>query len=156
MDWTGGDHHVKWNKPDSERQIARFLSVWNLDLKTKEQKRHEGKKRDELGLEEDQWEKGRGQDSVCMIEAHSMKVWKCHSEMRVLPYSICKHFVDTRMWFSFVFGGSGLKASHLQSRCSTAWATPPVHFVPVILEICLGCPRTTILSQVTRIIGMSH
>jgi hypothetical protein len=33
MDGTG-DHHVKWNKPDWERQILHVLShMWNLDLR---------------------------------------------------------------------------------------------------------------------------
>jgi hypothetical protein len=33
MDGTG-DHHVKQNKPDSERQIPHvFSNMWNLDLK---------------------------------------------------------------------------------------------------------------------------
>jgi hypothetical protein len=53
----------------------------------------------------------------------------------------------------------------LQSRCSTAWTTPQVHFVLVILEIgvlwtiCLSWPGTLILpisaSQVARI-TVSH
>jgi hypothetical protein len=53
------------------------------------------------------------------------------------------------------------KASHLQSRwsqrrSSTAWATPPVHFIPFFcfyflffwrwgLSICLGWPWTIVL-----------
>jgi hypothetical protein len=29
-----GNHYVKWNKPDSERQISHIFShMWNLDLK---------------------------------------------------------------------------------------------------------------------------
>jgi hypothetical protein len=33
MDGTG-NHHVKWSKPDWERQILHVLShMWNLDLK---------------------------------------------------------------------------------------------------------------------------
>jgi hypothetical protein len=70
--------------------------------------------------------------------------------------------------FSFLLVGLGfeLRALHLQSRCSTAWATPPVHFALVILEmgvpwtICPGWPWTVILpistSQVARITGVSH
>jgi hypothetical protein len=27
------DHHIKWNKPDSERQISHiFAQMWNLDI----------------------------------------------------------------------------------------------------------------------------
>jgi hypothetical protein len=35
-------------------------------------------------------------------------------------------FSFVRLWFE-------LRASHLQSRCSTSRATPPVHFVLVII-----------------------
>jgi hypothetical protein len=56
-----------------------------------------------------------------------------------------------------------LRASYLQSRCTTVWATPPVHFAHVILEmgvLWVIWPWTTILlssaSQLARIIGMSH
>jgi hypothetical protein len=34
-----------------------------------------------------------------------------------------------------VWLGFELKVSSLQSRCSTSWATPPVHFALIILEI---------------------
>jgi hypothetical protein len=61
--------------------------------------------------------------------------------------------------------GFELRASHLQSRCFPAWATPPVHFALISMEmevswtICLGWPRPEILlisaSQVAKIIGMS-
>jgi hypothetical protein len=53
--------------------------------------------------------------------------------------------------FDFFFlDGTGLElwTSCLQSRCSIAWATPPVHFALVILEIST--------SQVARMTGMSH
>jgi hypothetical protein len=60
---------------------------------------------------------------------------------------------------------SGLN-SHLQSRHSTAWATLPIHFALVILEMgvyqnyLLGWPWTMILqvspSQVIKIIGVSY
>jgi hypothetical protein len=53
-----------------------------------------------------------------------------------------------------------------QSRRSTAWATPPVHFALSVFEhtvswiICLGWPPTVILlisvSRVTSITGVSH
>jgi hypothetical protein len=62
--------------------------------------------------------------------------------------------------------GFELGASYLQSRCSMTWATPPVYFALIILEIGIsqtispGCPQTTILPfsafQVARIIGMNH
>jgi hypothetical protein len=70
--------------------------------------------------------------------------------------------------FCFCFEGLGfeLRASRLQSRCCTTWATPPVHFALVLLEmgvswtIFLGWPQTEILpilaSQVARITGVSH
>jgi hypothetical protein len=53
-----------------------------------------------------------------------------------------------------------LRASQLQRRCSTAWATP-VHFALDILQIiCPSWPWTTILlisaSQVARITGVCH
>jgi hypothetical protein len=71
------------------------------------------------------------------------------------------------VFFFFCLGlGFELRASQLQSRCSTAGATPPVRFALVILEmrvsrtICLSWPRTIILpisaSQVARITGVSH
>jgi hypothetical protein len=59
-----------------------------------------------------------------------------------------------------------LRALQLQSRYSTTYTTPPVHFALVILEmgvsgtIYLGWPQTSILpisaSQVASITGMSH
>jgi hypothetical protein len=67
---------------------------------------------------------------------------------------------------SFFLGGRvRLRALHLQSRGSTAWATPPVHFALVFGDgvtqtICSGCPQTMILSisasQIAWITGMSH
>jgi hypothetical protein len=75
-----------------------------------------------------------------------------------------------RVFIFYCFGGAGLgfelMASCLQSRCSTSWATHPVHFALVILEMgispitCLGWPRTSIIlilaSQVARIAGVSQ
>jgi hypothetical protein len=62
-------------------------------------------------------------------------------------YSLHRNFC-----FSFLMGlGFELSALHLQGRCPTAGATPPVHFGLAILEmwfsqtICLGWPRTMIL-----------
>jgi hypothetical protein len=62
--------------------------------------------------------------------------------------------------------GFELRALSLQSRHSTAWATPPVHFALVILKMgsCElfppGWPQITILlisaSQVAKIAGRSH
>jgi hypothetical protein len=49
-------------------------------------------------------------------------------------------------FFLFLVGlGFELRASHLQSSCSTASATPPVHFALVILEMGLvnSLPRLT-------------
>jgi hypothetical protein len=70
-----------------------------------------------------------------------------------------------RAFFNLVGMGFELRALSLQSR-STIWATPPVHFALVILEmgvlqtICLDWPWTVILlisaSQVARITGVSH
>jgi hypothetical protein len=70
-------------------------------------------------------------------------------------------------WFFFLMGlGFEIRDWCLQSRCFTTWATPPVHFGLVILElgvswtVCLSDPQTLILpisaSQVARIIGISH
>jgi hypothetical protein len=53
MDGTG-DYHVKWNKPDSERQIFHVLSYkQNPDLK---QKRQESKRGTIWEKEGEQWE----------------------------------------------------------------------------------------------------
>jgi hypothetical protein len=68
--------------------------------------------------------------------------------------------------FWFLVGlGLELEASPLQSRHTTAWTMPPVHFALVILEmgvlqtICFGWPSVVILlisvSQLVRIIGTS-
>jgi hypothetical protein len=74
----------------------------------------------------------------------------------------------TVLFFGFFFWcswGFELRTPHLQSRCSTASATPPVHFALVIFEIgsgtiCPGWPRTMILlicaSEVVRITGVSQ
>jgi hypothetical protein len=63
MDGTG-DHRVKLNKPDSERQIVHvFYHKWNLDLKQQQQKGHEIK----LGLFEGREEPlvvGEGEERV--------------------------------------------------------------------------------------------
>jgi hypothetical protein len=53
-----------------------------------------------------------------------------------------------------------LKSLHLQSRCSTAWATTPVHFALVILEkgvsqtICLGWPQILTLPISVSQVGL--
>jgi hypothetical protein len=62
--------------------------------------------------------------------------------------------------------GLGFELRALQSRCSTAWTTPSVHFPLVNLKtdvsqtLCSGWPQTAILlisaSQVARIIDVSH
>jgi hypothetical protein len=71
---------------------------------------------------------------------------------------------DPVEWVSSFLVGLVFKLS-LQSGCSITWATPPVHFALVILEmrvlwtICLGWPQTVIFlntaSQVARISAMS-
>jgi hypothetical protein len=71
--------------------------------------------------------------------------------------------------FFFLVGwetGVELRILHLHSRCSTIWATPPVHFALVILEmgvswtVCSYWPQTMILlisfSQGARITDVSH
>jgi hypothetical protein len=70
--------------------------------------------------------------------------------------------------FCLVLVGLGfeLRALSLQSRCFTTWATPPVHFALVILEmgvLSTSCPswlQTTILpisdSQIAKITGVSY
>jgi hypothetical protein len=55
---------------------------------------------------------------------------------------------------------------HFQSRCSTTWVIPPVHFALVIFgdrvswTICPGWPQTSVLltsvSQVAGITSVSH
>jgi hypothetical protein len=64
--------------------------------------------------------------------------------------------------------GLGFKfmISCLQNRCSTAWATPPVHFILVILEmeflanylprLALNHDPPDLSLLVARIIGMSY
>jgi hypothetical protein len=75
--------------------------------------------------------------------------------------------LSTDLLLFYVGLGFELRVSHLQCRCSTAWATPPVYFALVILEIgscelTIGqtWPLTTILlisaSQVVRSTGVSH
>jgi hypothetical protein len=68
-------------------------------------------------------------------------------------------------FFFLVIVGFKLGAMCLQSRHSTTWAKPPVHFALITLEmwvwtICLGWPVTEIFlisaSQVARITEMSH
>jgi hypothetical protein len=80
----------------------------------------------------------------------------------------CVGFTYVWLFCLFFLVGLGfeLRASHLQSRHTISWATPPVHFALIILEmgvswtICPGWPRTEILPistyQVTRITGVSH
>jgi hypothetical protein len=69
--------------------------------------------------------------------------------------------------FDFILGVGlyfVLRASYLQSRSSTAWTTPPVHFARVTLEmgvsICPGWHQTAILpilaSRVAKIPGVSR
>jgi hypothetical protein len=66
--------------------------------------------------------------------------------------------------FFLVGLGLELRASYLQSRHATAWATHPVHFPLVILELggvvsqsnFLGWPRTEIFPISARITGVSH
>jgi hypothetical protein len=43
--------------------------------------------------------------------------------------------LQTNFWGEWVGLGFELRASHLQSRCSTSWTKPPVHFVLIILEM---------------------
>jgi hypothetical protein len=60
-------------------------------------------------------------------------------------------------WHFFFFDGSGIWIQDLQSRCSTAWVTLPVHFAP---ELFAWTGQTLILLfsafQVAKITGMSH
>jgi hypothetical protein len=58
MDGTG-DHHVKWNKPNSEKQVSHFLSYAESGLK--EKKRHESKKGDSL-VRGREWARGKRGD----------------------------------------------------------------------------------------------
>jgi hypothetical protein len=75
------------------------------------------------------------------------------------------YVISFSLFFFFLVGlGFEVRASCLQSRHSTAWAIPPVHFALVILEIGvswgLSWPQIAILpissSQVARITGVSH
>jgi hypothetical protein len=62
---------------------------------------------------------------------------------------------DVFVYLDLVWLAFKLRVQCLQSRCSTAWATPVVHFA---LVICSGWPRTTSLlisaSLVPRIVGV--
>jgi hypothetical protein len=69
------------------------------------------------------------------------------------------------VFFFFVGPGFKFKALYLQNRRSTPWATPPVHFVLVILEMVsrelfawagLRLQSSWSAFQVARIIGVSH
>jgi hypothetical protein len=82
-----------------------------------------------------------------------------HVTIKKVPY-ILYHFIVFCLFF-LVGLTFELKTSHLQSRCSTAWAMLPVHFALVILEMgsCKLFPRADLLisvSQVARITGVSH
>jgi hypothetical protein len=69
--------------------------------------------------------------------------------------------------YSFFFSREGFefRALHLQSKCSTAWATPPVHFAMVILEmgshkvftkLAVNSYPLDLSLPSSRIIGLSH
>jgi hypothetical protein len=45
------------------------------------------------------------------------------------------HYRNKEKWNAFFACVFELGASHLQSRHSTTWATSPVHFAEVILEM---------------------
>jgi hypothetical protein len=78
-----------------------------------------------------------------------------------MVYILCMFDFFLFFWWAFE-----LRASHLQSSHSTAWATPPAHFTLDILEmgvsqtICPGWPQTMILLisafQEARMTGVSH
>jgi hypothetical protein len=66
------DHHIKWNKPGSQRQVSHaFFHIWNLEggegnERTRETIREVEKKRED--------KKGNG--GVNMIKVHPMHTWK--------------------------------------------------------------------------------
>jgi hypothetical protein len=66
------DHHVKLNKPDSERQILHvFFHMWNLDIKKG------------WGGYLGSWASGEGEKRGLgenMIEVYCMHTWKGHNE----------------------------------------------------------------------------
>jgi hypothetical protein len=69
----------------------------------------------------------------------------CCSQWSLAIVQLCYNVFNHALWlldiwvlfriFFFVELEFELRALHLQSRCSTIWATPPVHFVLVILEM---------------------
>jgi hypothetical protein len=91
------------------------------------------------------------------VQRTHTQLWHFH---RWLPSVINVHFLNFFVGLEFEFRALGL-----QSKRSTAWATPPVHFALVVLEmgvsgtIYLGWSPTPILpisaSQVAKITGMS-
>jgi hypothetical protein len=67
------------------------------------------------------------------------------------------------LFLSFLVLGFELRALHLQSRCLTAWATPPLHFALVILEVeslelfaWAGLKPWSSQSQAAKTIGVKH
>jgi hypothetical protein len=95
-------------------------------------------------------------DPSCSQICNQRSLIKCH--LLCIKYTFHCLFFFLCLFFFF-----GLRASQLQSRRSTTWATPPVHFTLGILvsqTICLGWSWITILlissSQVARITDMSH
>jgi hypothetical protein len=76
MDETG-EHHVKWNAPDSERQTWHVFShMQNLDLNNNK-KRHEHEKGIIWGKNQQEGEK---RQMFNMIKVHCMYTWKGHNE----------------------------------------------------------------------------
>jgi hypothetical protein len=94
------------------------------------------------------------------------QVWEwMKSLILVQGYSLCFYFSHFYL-FNFLMGLEfELRASHLKSRCSIAWTTPPVHFCSVYFgdgvsqTICPVWPQNMVLpisdSQIARIIDES-
>jgi hypothetical protein len=94
------------------------------------------------------------------LTKHLDKPHKPHIEfVEFVEHSVlfCLCCFLVRLWFK-------LRASCLQNRHFTAWATPPVHFALVIFgdgfsNYLLGLPSVILqisASQVGRIIGVNH
>jgi hypothetical protein len=73
---------------------------------------------------------------------HTASLHQFYSTL-ILKYSVCEANMPYPGFFFFFFCETGiwtseLRAFHLQSRHFAAWATPPVHFALVILQMELG------------------
>jgi hypothetical protein len=89
MDGTG-DHCVKWNKPDSERQISHvFFHKWTLEREQKNMKIEGGRLGKRKGFRE-RGKRGKVRVMGDVIKVHYVHIQKCHDEPRYFEYKQIK------------------------------------------------------------------